>query len=181
MPKIRKDISILEQYREQYEAGKITQMEILKNTGFKIHTVRKYIHKNKWNIELAKKNREKLYRDMLFLKIKQYQPQYESGSKTIAAIAKELKTKDEFVSQIVKENNWNREAHKQTKINNGKNNLIPISEKNPIWKKGIDATKKRWEKFRQFSVIIYNYDLARYRASISKTLLKAVPSKFWFI
>jgi hypothetical protein len=151
MSKVRKDTSILEKYREEYEAGKITQLEIQQNTDIKKDMFRTYIYKNNWNMDLAKKNREKLYREAIFLKIKDYQSEYESGNKTIATIAKELKTKSEFVSIFAKENNWNGEVHKQTKINNGKHNLIPITGKNHIWEKAMQATKKRWEKLHQFS------------------------------
>lgn len=147
MPKVRKDTSILEQYREQYEAGLITQIEIQKKTGISQTIFRKYIFANNWNIELAKRNKY----NILYKKIIQYKDDYEQGKISIFQISKKLKTRSTFVSEVAKKDFWNATANEEKRINIATKNLKPISGKNRIWEKAMEATKKRWEKLHQFS------------------------------
>ena len=145
MPKVRKDTSILEKYREKYEAGEITQVEILKETGIGKTTFRRYIFQNNWNIELAKRNQSNL----LYEKIAKYKDDYEQGKITIGEILKKLKIGNATVINVIKKECWNGTVNQQKSINN----LKPIFWKNKVWEKGFDARKKRLERLRKLKML----------------------------
>lgn len=139
-----KYISILEQYREQYETGEITREELSKVSEISLHHVREHIANNNWNVALAQQNRKKLYRKNLYLKIKEYKEAYESGAATITTIAKKVKTHIRFISIVAKQENWNEQARRRKRADTDENNL----QKKPKTKNYIkEVSQKHFNKY----------------------------------
>jgi hypothetical protein len=143
------DTSILEKYREEYEAGKITQVEIQKILGICKRVFDIHIESNNWNIQLAFQNRIKLKRLKRYEKIEKYKNDYESGFITMQKICKELRIKHTIVRQYVKEQNWNMEANRQKQISIATSNLKPLTKE--MMEIGHIANKKRWERLHKFA------------------------------
>jgi len=143
------DTSILEKYREEYEAGKITQVEIQKISEICDYSIREHMKSNNWNIQLAFQNRIKLKRLERYEKIEKYKNDYESGLTSIVKISKVLRIKPTIVSQYVKEQNWNMEANRKKQISIATNNLRQLPDE--IRKMGNIANKKRWERLHKFA------------------------------
>jgi len=151
------DTSILAIYREEYEAGKITQVEIQKIAEMSKGVFRQYIENNNWNIQLAFQNRIKLNRLEYYQKIEKYKNDYESGLITIPKICKELKIKSTIVSQYVREQNWNMETNRQKIINIAKSNFKSLTKE--MIQMGNIATKKRWERLHKFAQNLKKNDI----------------------
>jgi hypothetical protein len=151
------DTSILAIYREDYEAGKITQVEIQKIAAICKSVFVRYIENNNWNMKLAFQNRIKLKRLEHYQKIEKYKNDYENGLITISKISKELKVRSEIVSQYANEQSWNGEKNKQKKIDIATKNLkILTKEAREI---GQIAIKKRWERLHKFTQNIKKNDI----------------------
>jgi len=144
-------------YKDDYEAGKITQVEIQKITAICKTVFDKYIKSNNWNIKLAFQNRIQLNRLEYYQKIEKYKTDYENGFITIPKISKELKMKSTVVSQYAKEQNWNREKNKQKKIDVAIKNLKPLTKE--IIEMAHIASKKRWERLHKFAENIKKNDI----------------------
>lgn len=145
----KKDTSCLEQYREEYEAGMITQVEIQKVTNISKRPFDRYIKNNNWSVELASENRCKLKRLESYKKIQEYKNDYENGLISIVQISKKLKMRSTIVSSFAKEQGWDASKNEEKRILTAKSNLKPLTAEQ-IQMGGL-ATKKRWERLHSFS------------------------------
>jgi hypothetical protein len=142
------DTSILEKYREEYEAGKITLIDIEKKTKISDMTICKYTVENKWDKKLARKNQILLKQQPLISKIEQYKNDFESGVITKSQLREILKCDNVFLLNYIKENNW--DCTKNIQANNAKSkqnlfkNFIPMTKENQA--KGVIAAQKARQK-----------------------------------
>ena len=142
------DTSILEKYREEYEAGKITLIDLEKKTKISDMTICKYTVKNNWDKKLARKNQILLKEQPLIDKIEQYKNDFESGIITKFQLRKTLKCDILFVLNYIRENNW--DCTKNIQANNAKSkqnlfkNFIPMTKENQA--KGVIAAQKTYQK-----------------------------------
>lgn len=117
------DRSIIEKYREQYEAGLITIEGIARREKIGVDLTGKYTLASKWNVALAKINRREIEKQILLDKINQCKEAFEQGTITIVQIMKSLKCCFDSVRECIKRNKWD------CTVNDGKYNLTKIARK----------------------------------------------------
>ena len=154
------DTSILAIYREEYESGKITLIDIEKKTKISDMTIRKYTVENNWNKNLARKNQILRKKEHLFNKIEQYKNDFENGIITKCQLRIALKCDIFFVLNYIKENNWN--CSKNIQANNIKSkanlfkNFILITKENQA--KGVIAAQNSYLKRRKLNDKCKNFE-----------------------
>ena len=153
------DTSILEKYRNDYEAGKITLIDIEKKTKISDMTICKYTVENKWDKKLARKNQILLKKQPLISKIEQYKNDFESGIIGKFQLRKILKCDIVFLLNYIKENNWDCTKNIQARNAKAKQNLfknfIPMTKENQA--KGVIAAQKARQKRKILKEIYKNF------------------------
>lgn len=127
--------SILDKYREKYEAGLLIIDDVARLSRIGINVTGKYIIASEWNVQLAKLNRSKIKKQILCDKINQYKEAFEQGTITIVKIMKSLKCSFNTMCDCMEKNKWDRA------VNNKKYNLTKIAEK----RKKIKSTVSSFE------------------------------------
>ena len=102
--------AFLNEYKDTYEAGKITETEIRNKHKIPLATLTRHITKLQWNRELAKKNRRLIFEENVNNRIRQYRPDYEAGKLNSDKIATLAKTDYIRVSKLIKKENWDNAA-----------------------------------------------------------------------
>jgi len=161
MPQIRKDTTILEQYRERYEAGEVTLIGISKDTNISDTIITKYIAINFWNKKLAKKNRLLKEKEPLIAKMQTYREAFENGLITRQEIRKILKCDILFIARYIKESKW--DCTKNILLRNQKSqanlfkNFIPMTPENQ--KKGVLAAQKTYRRRKKLKEEFQNMEI----------------------
>ena len=101
------DKSIIDKYREKYEAGEITLREISIETKISLTSVISYTEKSGWNKKLAHKNQVLRKKKILIEKIETFKADYESGKIFQNQILKKVKCDAFFLCLYIK-NNWDK-------------------------------------------------------------------------
>lgn len=127
--------SILEKYRERYEAGLLIIDDVARLSRIGINVTGKYIIASKWNVALAKINRREIKKQILLDKINQCKEAFEQGTITIVQIMKSLKCSFYSVRECIKRNKWD------CTVNTKQYNLTKIAEKRKQIKSMVSSFK----------------------------------------
>lgn len=140
--------SILAIYRKDYEAGKITLIDIKEKTKIPFSTISYFSIKNNWDKKLARKNQILQKKQPLISQIKEYKNDFENGIITKCQIRSQLKCDIVFVLNYIKQNNWDCSKNIQSNIMKSKHNIYEYGS--PMTKetqaKGVIAAKIAAEK-----------------------------------